>query len=148
MEEINRIEDVLLLDKNITKLTIYKPPAKGVGSLMLKVTVSTKDKEEDLHLVAKKVPLTEIARERFQIQTTFPKEVAFYNDILPALWKFQKEEGITEELDTFPKFYGARFNLHGQNQEVDQDAVLLLEDLSFQGDISYSIQVQIITSSI
>lgn len=122
-------------NKQIKNFEITKPPAKGVGSLMLKVkvTVQDGDKEEKLNIVAKKIPATERAREMFNIQDTFKKEVAFYREIVPILREFQEEEKITDVIDTFAEFYGARLNLDENSEIVDEDGVILLEDLSIKG---------------
>lgn len=123
-------------NRKIKNIDISRPPPKGVGGVMLKVKLLIEDqdgKEEVLHLVGKKIPEAESTRESFDIQRTFKKEVAFYDVILPILREFQKEEGITDVLDNFAEFYGARYNLGGKNGVVDEDAVMLLEDLSVKG---------------
>lgn len=123
-------------NSKIKKIDISKTPPKGVGSVMLKVKVTVSDqndKEKLLHLVAKKIPASEAARAGFDIQRTFKKEVAFYEVILPILKEFQKEADVTDILDNFAEFYGARFSLEGKTEVVDEDAVMLLEDLSVEG---------------
>lgn len=123
-------------NKQITNVHISKPPPKGVGSVMLKVNLTVKDdnnKEEHLHLVAKKMPSSEFAKQVFNIQETFKKEIAFYQVIIPILKEFQKEENIDGVFDNFAEFYGARFNLDGNSEVVDENGVLLLEDLSVKG---------------
>lgn len=119
---------------HITDIT--QPPSKGFGSLMLKVKVKVKDendKEELLHLVAKKIPTAEQSRKYFDIQNTFKKEAAFYEIVVPILDKFQEEEGIEDLLDNFAKFYGARFSLESNSEIVDEDGVMLMEDLCIKG---------------
>lgn len=146
MDDIRNLDDLLAAklgpNKKVINADISKPPPKGVGSVMLKVKVTVQDtdgNEEVLHLVAKKIPANESTREAFNIQKTFKKEVAFYEVILPILRDFQKEEGITDVLDNFAEFYGARYNLLGNSEVVDEDAVMLLEDLSVKGRSNFNI---------
>lgn len=123
-------------NKKITNVNVSKPPPLGAGSVLLKVKVVVQDqngKEELIHLVAKKIPASEFSRNMFNIQHTFKKEIAFYQVILPILKDFQKEEGIVDVFDNYAEFYGARYNLHGKNEIVDEDGVMLMEDLSARG---------------
>lgn len=138
--DVKNLEEILSLklgqNKKIDIVDITQPPAKGFGSLMLKVKVIVKDennKEELLHLVAKKIPTAEASREYFDIQNTFKKEAAFYDIVVPILDEFQKAECIEDVLDNFAKFYGARFNLEGKSEVVDEDGVMLMEDLCIKG---------------
>lgn len=155
--EIKNLDELLApklgLNKKIIDAEITKPPAKGFGSIMLKVKLTVQDqsnKRELVHLVAKKIPASEFAREIFNTQETFKKEVVFYDVILPTLAEFQKEamyhrssvvqriccldySGLSNIMDNFAEFYGARYNLNGESEIVDEDAVLLLEDLSVKG---------------
>lgn len=138
---LKNLEELLapkLGNNKIKKIDITKPPAKGIGSVMLKVKVilcSETGEEQLLHLVAKKIPASETLREGFDIQKTFKKEVAFYEVILPILREFQKEAGVTDVLNTFAEFYGARFSLEGKTEVVDDDAAMLLEDLDVRGKL-------------
>lgn len=141
MHAIRNLEEVLSKklgpDKKISNVEVTTPPPKGVGSIMFKVKVTVQgenDQTQLLHLVAKTIPKSDSLKEAFDIQRTFKKEVAFYEVILPTLWKFQKEQGITDILDNFAEFFGARTNLHGNNDVVDEDAVILLEDVSVKGE--------------
>lgn len=121
--------------KKITNVEITQPPQKGVGSLILKVKLTVLDEynqEKKIHLITKKIPQCEYTQKMLKIQVTYKKEVRFYKDILPALREFEKEQGVVEVMDFFPEYYGARFNLEGKI-DVNNDAELLLEDLSVQG---------------
>uniref|UniRef100_V5G064 CHK kinase-like domain-containing protein n=1 Tax=Anoplophora glabripennis TaxID=217634 RepID=V5G064_ANOGL len=103
---------------------------------MLKLDVTLKDEsdgtEEELHAVAKMIPEQEFVRKIFNIQVTFKNEVAMYNVIAPTLRDFQRENGVNEVIDCFPELYGARLNLGEQNGNVDENAVLILENLNFK----------------
>lgn len=142
MTELKKLDELLSAklgpNKKIKNVEITKPSQNGVGGIMLKLKLLVEDqdgKEEVIHLIAKKIPEDEATRETFDIQNTFKKEIAFYDEILPLLKDFQKEEGITDTLDCFAEFYGARYNLNGKIGIVDENAVLLLEDLSVKGKL-------------
>ncbi|KAG5866041.1 hypothetical protein JTB14_016832 [Gonioctena quinquepunctata] len=92
--------------------------------------------EEQLHLVAKLVPKSgpfyDIAAIQFSVQT----EIYFYEVIVSALQQFQRDHGVADVIDCFPKYYGSRMNLHGKNGEVDDDSVILLENLDTSGFVN------------
>lgn len=139
MDDIKNLDELLApkLGENtrIKHVNVSKPPQKGAGSVLLKVELTVQGqngKEELIHLVAKKIPASEFSREMFNIQHTFKKEVAFYQVIIPILNDFQKEEGV-DLFDNVAELYGARYNLDGKNDIVDEDAVMLLEDLTAKG---------------
>lgn len=141
--EIKNLSDVLREHINSTKtiksVEIRKLPQAGYGSIMAKVAITLKgkeDSEEKLYTVAKLLPSDGYVRQLFQIEFTYKNEVAFYNTVLPTLIHFQKEKGVTPLLNMFAKFYGARLSL--QKNEVDEDAVLILEDLSVAGMYEYT----------
>lgn len=141
MDRLERVGELLASrlgsNRKILNVDTSAPPPSGGGSAMLTVKVTVQDddgKEEILHLIAKRIPTTEFFRDVYKIQETFKKEVAFYEVIIPMLKEFQKEEGIKDVFDNFPEFYGARKNLNG-GCEVDEDAIMLLEDLGAKGKI-------------
>ncbi|KAJ8977761.1 hypothetical protein NQ317_001125 [Molorchus minor] len=86
--------------------------------------------EEELHGVAKTIPDNEISRKIFNIQVTCKNEIAMYDTITPTLQEFQREHGVKDIIDYLPDMYGARLNLDGKNEIVDEDAVLILENLT------------------
>lgn len=122
--------------KKVTNIENTISELQGHGSVMIKLKVTVQDeneKEEHLYLVAKRVPEDDDVRKLFDIQVSFKKEVQFYEKILPALERFQKEEGVADISKLFAKFYGARFNLDGTSDVVDGNGILLLEDLCVRG---------------
>lgn len=142
METLRKLDELLLSklhpNKKITHIDVTQTLSKGFGSEMRQVTVKVKDKndkEEIIHLIAKQIPETDARKQLFNIQKTFKKEVAFYEVILPALKDFLNEEEVVDDvLDLFAEFYGARYTLGGDSDVVDDDAVMLLEDLSLSGN--------------
>lgn len=113
-------------------------PGENYCSVMLKLNISVNNhetgKEEEIYAVAKTIntEVNDFFRKSAPLQ--FKKEIAFYTEIVPALQEFQKAQGLTHVLDLFPKLYAARKNLHGKDDEVDDDAVIIMENLKEQGN--------------
>ncbi|XP_074031753.1 uncharacterized protein [Leptinotarsa decemlineata] len=126
-----------ILDTKISRLTA---PGENYGSEMLRVDLVLKDgetdKEEDLSVVAKLIPISDFFRTMFHVQVTFKNEKEFYNTVVPTLQAFQRKQGATKVIECFPKFYGARSNLENNNGLVDDNAVLILENLKSKGYIN------------
>ncbi|CAH1118998.1 unnamed protein product [Phaedon cochleariae] len=115
-------------------------PGEHYGSIMLAVDVKIKfskdGSEKVLNLVAKLQPANEMLRAAFDVQTTFKKEVLCYTVMIPALIAFQKEFKVPEKksiANLFPKCYGARFSLDENSNQVDDGAVIILENLKQKG---------------
>ncbi|KAJ8940527.1 hypothetical protein NQ314_010688 [Rhamnusium bicolor] len=104
---------------------------------MLKLDVTLKNNndgsEEQMHAVAKQIPDNEFTQKVFNTQVTYKNEIAMYATIMPTLQMFQKEHGVHEVIDCYPKLYGARINLHDKGDIVDENAVILLENLFASG---------------
>lgn len=141
-ESINNLNELLRSyigpNKKIRHVEIQRltPPGENFGSIMLKVDLDVQKNdgtEEKIYAVAKKIPSSEMFRKIFNIQVTFKNEMAFYTTILPTLREFQKECGVEDVLDCFADFYGARISLDEKSTVVDDDAVLMLENLSASG---------------
>nr|CAH7767612.1 unnamed protein product [Callosobruchus chinensis] len=119
-----------------SKVTRLTQPGENYGSEILKVDLVLKNEEsgteEQLSAVAKLIPDDDFRRQIFNVQYSFVAEAEFYNTIVPTLQKFQKQQGMREIYDFFPKFYGARKNLNGSDT-IDENAVLLLENLTTSG---------------
>lgn len=127
------LSEKLEAEKKITKLEISKLPPKGITSVLLKVTVTMRNrnkKEEQLHLVAKTLTNFEIETDRARIEFIFKKEANFYDIIVPTLKEFQREQGVLDVLDNFADFYGAKHHLDGNGEK---DTVILMEDLCAKG---------------
>lgn len=100
--------------------------------MLLKVDLVIEN--ETYHFVAKKVPQDPLWQEASNVQVTFKNEIAFYDKIVPTLQDFQREQGLTNVIDCFPEFYGARLGLYEHGDRVDENhAVLLMENLTETG---------------
>ncbi|CAG9864979.1 unnamed protein product [Phyllotreta striolata] len=126
-----------IVDQKISRLT---SPGENFGSEMLKVDLVVESKEtrrpENVHIVAKLIPRNDFFKDIFNVQVSFRNESAFYSTVVPALQRFQTQQGleIDQAVDFFPKFFGSRCNLADDERGlVDDDAVLLLENLKIQG---------------
>lgn len=137
--DVKQLEELLTsklgTNRKIINARTSKNCIQGAGSIMLNIEVNHRNKHDEenvLHLVAKQISASEIAKQIFNFQVSFKKEVAFYEVIVPILKKFQNEKCPDYSLD-FAEFYGARYNLNGNKIKVDDDALLLLENLSDKG---------------
>lgn len=137
-EEVKELEKLLInytgesktiVDTKISRLTA---PGDNYGSVLFKLDITLKNKKDDsqerFYAVAKVIPEEEFLREMFNIQVTCKVEIGFYDTLVPALQQFQKEKGVQQVMDFFPKMYANRINLNG-SETVDENAVLLLENL-------------------
>lgn len=125
-----------------TQIRSLIAPGENYFSNMLEVNLTLKNqadgKEEPFHAVAK-------CMLKFNEgmpgpgQFTYLSEIAFYNEMIPIIETFRKEEGVKGIMDIFPKLYAFRPNLHSKNDEVDDNAVILLENLKVEGN-TYSIK--------
>lgn len=137
---VNQLDPVLKLgsDTIITDIKTAPLIAKGenFGSILIKLDVKVKNQksntEEEINCVAKFIPEQEFLQKLFDVQNTVRNEIRFYNELIPSLQAFQKENGAEEVIDFFPKFYGGRLNLTG-NETVDEDSVIILENLITSG---------------
>lgn len=115
-------------------------PGENYCSIMLKLDITVNNletgKEEEIHAVAKTINTEVNEFFRKSAHPQFKKEIAFYSEIVPALQKFQTEQGVADVLDLFPKLYATRKNLHGKDDEIDDDAIIILENLKVQGNYS------------
>ncbi|CAH2002706.1 unnamed protein product [Acanthoscelides obtectus] len=133
------IRDVVGSDKKIKDVEVSRltGPGENYGSCMLKVDITLERKSDGyvelLHTVAKLIPELEFFRKVFKIHITVKAEIAFYDVIVPTLQDFQREHGITNVIDCFPKLYAARLNLKADLDDVDEDSVLLFENLATKG---------------
>jgi hypothetical protein len=121
-------QDQKVKSYNTSRLTA---PGENYGSLILAVDILFED-EKTLKLVGKLIPPNELIQKIFNIQTTFRKEIAVYSVIIPALKEFQREHKM-DEFNIFPRYYGGRLNLNPNSSNVDNNAVLFLENLQVEG---------------
>ena len=117
------------------------PVGENYGSTILKVHALIKRNknadgdEEELDLVAKMLPPTDFQRMVFSSPITFRKEAFLYQELMPAYQRLEKEFGVPDDevFDIVAEFYGARFSIAEPGGEVDEDAVILMQNLKVQG---------------
>ncbi|CAH2000001.1 unnamed protein product [Acanthoscelides obtectus] len=140
--EIEKIWDLLNQyiekHKKIVKIIIGRltQPGENYGSEIMKVDMVLKDEnsgdEEELYLVAKMIPESDLYKEIFNVQVSFVSEMRFYDTVVPILEDFRKRKGAKVK-DIYPKFYGGRKNLNIQGGAVDTNAVLLMDNIKIKG---------------
>lgn len=116
------------------KIEDLLPPGENYGSKLVRIhgiiRRDKKSKSEDIWLVAKLPPTTQLQREMFDSPFTFKKESFMYEEILPAYKKLDFESGISAK-DTFdiaPEFYGSRLSLN-PDDNFDDNAAIILDNL-------------------
>lgn len=126
-------KNVKIVKSNVQRLT---QPGENYGSLMLSVDITVvddEDHEETIHVVAKMCPPNSWLQKMFNTPVTFKKEESVYSEISVALKAFEKKYGLSKMTYYFPKYYGSRLSLNPNKSEVDDDAVLLIENLKPRG---------------
>ena len=101
-----------------------------VGRVEAWIRKNDESNEEKLQLIAKMAG--DISKYDFGLAKAFKKEVFFYNTIIPIYNEFEMEMGVEKEaiFNNVPKFYGYRYSLNSEIDEIDNNCVILMEDLS------------------
>lgn len=109
------------------------------GSYINAVSINLVDEEtfeeEKLEIVTKELPKSDEFRQLFQVERTFIKESSMYTIVAPLLLAFQRQRGFPEDeiLDAFVKCIASRKSLDPSKDNVDDGALLVLENLNFSG---------------
>lgn len=124
-----------------TDVDFLTAPGENYVSVVVGVDAFLKDddtgKVEKLSMVGKCVPIREGHQEAMNFgKENYKSELNFYQVIVPTLQEFAKERGLKRDFDLFPKLVAYRANLHGENDEPDENCILLFENLSVDGKFS------------
>lgn len=145
MEKIKNIENLLaqfvkpyekVISITMDRLT---PPGENYLSLVLKLDVVLLNEETGIQNIFSGVakcfnPHEENDKELKEFETgNYISELTFYKEIIPILQDFTQKRGLN--FDIFPKLVAYRSNLHGKNDDVDQDGVIVLENMKIQGKV-------------
>ncbi|XP_012273647.1 uncharacterized protein LOC105696064 [Orussus abietinus] len=128
--------DEVVVEEYSTKSIML--PGDNYGSTILGVEATIRRGKgvdpEELHLIAKMLPPTELQRMIFDSPYSFRKEIFMYKEIFPEYNRLELENGYSEEelFRVLPRFYGSRLTLDPKVDFTD-DAVILLENLKPQG---------------
>lgn len=119
-----------------SEISVFTKPGENYGSIILRVLVKLEDthtgEERLLDAVGKIIPESKKTQEVFNTQVTFRNECKFYSSIVPMLDKFVRNKGISTGIDFTASLLGGRLNLNN-NEEVDTDAVILMQNLKSMG---------------
>nr|XP_022907462.1 uncharacterized protein LOC111418972 [Onthophagus taurus]XP_022907464.1 uncharacterized protein LOC111418972 [Onthophagus taurus] len=132
------LESYLQKDERLVNFTQDKLLSAGenYGSTMLKVNLLIEDKngkQKIIKCVAKLVPPKGVLWDMFQTLSTFKKEISVYKTIVPLLNQFGKEHNIKCILPFFAEHYNSRVTLNPNSNDVDDDAIILMENLQEKG---------------
>ena len=127
--------------KNIKIIKFESEPLNITGAYFgssikeMNITIEEKDgNQKELSLIAKMFPPTDFQRATANSTFTFPKEIFFYKELIPAYEKTLKNSNVKNQtFDFAPKDYGSRLTLKPDFDGVDDDAVLLMENLKTRG---------------
>lgn len=141
LPEIKNLEDLvgryIEKEKKIVETRVVGVARKNSGSTVLEVDVIVKDEsrytQEVFSVAAKVIHQISYSQKVLNIDVQFKSEVKFYEVVIPLLVNFQRERGIKDPFEYFPKFYGARLNVDGEGDKIDHNAVIILEQLSRNG---------------
>lgn len=145
-EKIQNLEELLtqflgskkkIVSSDISRLT---PPGENYLSVVLKVDVVLRDEEtgieENMRGVGKCIHSSDVHESMVRYgKMNYNSEKIWYTIIVPTLENFLKEERFDRNFDLFPKLIAYRANLHGKNDEVDSDSILLMENLTADGKL-------------
>lgn len=117
-------------------------PGENYLSVILKIDIVLRNQEigneEKLCAVGKTIHSGDVHEVfKFVEKIIFKYEENWYTKIVPTLQNFLKEKRFTGNFDIFPELIACRNNLHGENEEVDEDSILLLENLRVNGEFHY-----------
>lgn len=114
----------------ISRLTA---PGENFTSLVLKVEfeIIKHGQSKIVSTVAKRLPMGERKNIEFNAKA-MKNEITFYNEIVPLIRDFGKDNGI-EKLNFFPECFGSRYSCDSTKKEVNNDSFLLLENLIPKG---------------
>lgn len=144
--EIKKLQELLsqyigpnkkVVSSEISNLTA---PGDNYLSVVLKVDIVLKDEstaeEETIHAVGKFIHSTNVNTVlQNAAKKGYKNESVFYSNIVPALQNFAKERGFQRDFDIFPRLIAFRPNLHGENDEVDENSILLMENIKTLGKL-------------
>ncbi|XP_018319787.1 uncharacterized protein LOC108733202 [Agrilus planipennis] len=115
---------------------------ENYGSLVLDVKIFIENeetcKDEVLNVVAKMLPPNEFLKEAFNVNITFKKEVHMYSTIMNELKLFAKEHDYKESLEFLAEYFGSRVSLNPNAVDVNDDAIIILENLKLSEFVSVS----------
>ncbi|XP_055636015.1 uncharacterized oxidoreductase dhs-27-like isoform X1 [Toxorhynchites rutilus septentrionalis] len=100
---------------------------EGLIGELYNAVVKEEDISRELSILCKIPPLDPIRRARLNSTALFEREINVYANVLPALFEFQREKGVTEEMNAgffnVPRCYFTHFDAGSE------EALILLENL-------------------
>nr|XP_019559293.2 uncharacterized protein LOC109428073 [Aedes albopictus] len=109
------------------EITFESGSSKGDGFVaeMFRATITEGDRK--LVVLCKIPPINDTHRHQFGLMPLFDREVTAYSKLLPAMYEFQREKGVTEEMDigffNAPQCYLAYADL------PKEESVIIMDDL-------------------
>lgn len=100
---------------------------EGLIGELYNAIVTAEDSKRELSILCKIPPLDPVRRTQLNSIALFEREINVYANVLPALFEFQRQKGVTEECNTgffnVPRCYLTHFDAGSE------EALILLEDM-------------------
>lgn len=110
--------------KNFT-IEQYAKSARGDNYVGEILSIRIKENEKIFDVILKRAPSLEKFRKCFPVRDIFLNEIYLYDTVLTSFVKFQKENGLENIFESYPKLYGKC------NEEIEE--CLVLENLIRNG---------------
>ncbi|EDW04290.1 uncharacterized protein LOC6561916 [Drosophila grimshawi] len=143
LPEIHELGQVILPALNGGSLISYEVEhltqlGDNYGSVLISIRAQIKQPNGELfakRLVAKVPPTDPKYWQFIQPERTCLAENAVYEKLAPAIKALEEEAGIPQEaqFDGFARYFGSRISLKPNSSQVDNDAILVLDDLRYSG---------------
>ncbi|EAT35123.1 AAEL012688-PA [Aedes aegypti] len=100
---------------------------KGDGFIaeMFRATITEGDRK--LVVLCKIPPINDARRHQFESISVFDREVTAYSNLLPIMYEFQREKGVTEEMDI--GFFNAPKCYLAYADAPKEESVIIMDDL-------------------
>ncbi|XP_062553810.1 uncharacterized protein LOC134219132 [Armigeres subalbatus] len=116
---------------NQFEISFESGSGKGDGFVgeMYRATVTEGDRK--LVLLCKIPPINDARRQQFDSLSIFDREVTAYSSLIPAMYEFQREKGITEEMGV--GFFNAPHCYSSYINRATEESVIIMDDLRLKG---------------
>ncbi|XP_055614513.1 uncharacterized protein LOC129760860 [Uranotaenia lowii] len=113
------------------KVAFEPGSGKGDGFVGEMFRAYIREADRELIVLCKIPPRNEARRRQFGSLAIFEREVMAYSKFLPAMYEFQRERGVTEELKL--GFFNAPKCYYATHEESLEQSLVVMDDLRLEG---------------
>ncbi|XP_055614514.1 uncharacterized oxidoreductase dhs-27-like [Uranotaenia lowii] len=113
------------------KVSFETGSGKGDGFVGEMFRAYIREGDRNMTVLCKIPPRNEARRRQFGSLAIFEREVLAYSKLLPAMYEFQRERGVTEELKL--GFFNAPKCYYAAHEESLEQSVVVMDDLRLEG---------------